>query len=180
MAGKEVKHVVGSKDAEVALVASPAGKYSKTNSVLLREISRKGFECVYVTTNKPFSTLAKQLKKEGVKAEKFFFIDCASSLVQGETKRKENVVFVMPQNLSGVSIAVNEALKTLDKPVVFFDSPGTLALYNPLNALEKFTHFLINRVRLEGAQGIFTADKGDMQKEFYVTLSKFCDEVVQA
>ncbi|MFH0835954.1 MAG: hypothetical protein V1834_02215 [Candidatus Micrarchaeota archaeon] len=164
----------------IVLVLSSSQNYVQATLSLVKALTRGKVSCVYVTVNKPSSIISRLLVKNKVAKEKVFFVDCASSLVREDTTRVKNAVFVSPRNLSGISIAVNELIKSIPGPkVVLFDSLSTLLIYNSLGSIEKFSHFMTNRFRLAGVQAVLLSVEDDMDQSLLKTLSKFCDEVIR-
>lgn len=169
------------KESSIVLVLSSATDYAAVNLALLKYLLAQKQSGVYVTINKPQSVLVKTFTENKIDASKIFFVDCVSALVKEDTSRRsENVVFVSPKNLTGISIAINELITAIPgKKFVFLDSLSTLLIYNSLGSMEKFSHFLANRFRLNGVTSVFLSLEGDLNPELLNTLSKFCDKVIK-
>ncbi len=133
---------------------------------------------IYVTTNKPYSNLITIFKEHKIKYNKIFFIDCISGHV-GIKAESENCIFLdSPQNLTAISIAINESLKNIPEPkVLLLDSLSTLLLYNSAETIGKFSNFLINKIRTYKIQMLLIALESDTNKDVIQKIESFTDEV---
>ncbi len=146
---------------------------------LVKDLFLKDSNVVYVTVNKPAAVVMDYLKKAEVDAERVFFIDCATASVSGESARLKNILFVSPQNLTGLSLAINELLGQLPgKTSVVFDSVDTLLVYNPPSMLQKFAHFIANKIRLNKVDGILVAS-ANSNKELVSLLRGVSDRAIE-
>ncbi|MFH1779532.1 MAG: hypothetical protein ABH803_00100 [Candidatus Micrarchaeota archaeon] len=167
-------------EGEIVLVLISPQKYVETNLELLKYLQKMRMRGVYITINKPHSVLCNLFKKNKVDCSSIFFIDCVSELIHSDTSRSKNVVFVSPKNLTGISIAISELIKSIEgRKYVFIDSLSTLLIYNSLGSLNKFSHFLTNRFRSNGVTSVFLSLEGDLDPSFLSTMSKFCDRVIK-
>ncbi len=174
--------------AEVAQVAEdaiilvlPSEKaYDGALVSLVGLLSRQNLSIVYVTLNKPAATLARFFQKEKVSIENMHFVDCVTPLVQPDVQGNERVLYVNPNNLTGISIAVNEFVEALPKPtVVIFDSLATLLVYNSLPEVQRFSIYLCNKIRLSQTRGFLLSVEAEMNPEFLRSLSKVCDKTLR-
>ena len=155
-------------------------EYAGATVDVIRRLLRDDAKIVYIAVNKPAAVIEERLKDADVSSKDIFFIDCATASVSGETERKGNTVFVSPQNLTGLSLAISELLEeTPDKKaVVVFDEMNTLVVYNPLATVEKFAHFIANKVRLKNASGVLISTP-DLTKELLSLLEGVCDKTIE-
>lgn len=145
---------------------------------LVKQLLERESSVVYVTVNKPSVVVMHYLKRAGARVERVFFVDCATASVSGESARARNTLFVSPQNLTGLSLAMNELITELPgKKAVVFDSMTTLAVYNPVPTVERFAHFIANKIRLNGADGILLAS-ADANKELLTVIKGTCDKTI--
>ncbi|NUN11218.1 hypothetical protein HUU53_01075 [Candidatus Micrarchaeota archaeon] len=164
---------------KIVLVLVPRSKYLEANVDLVKQLLSKNDAGVFVTTNKPFSYFEELFSSKKINSENLFFIDCVSSLVKGSSTRDENALFVSPKNLTGISIAINEAINGITgSKFVFFDSVTTLLIYNNSSSMEKFVHFLINRFRINGVTSIFLSLEDDSNPSLISAISRFSDKVI--
>jgi len=135
---------------------------------------------IYVTTNKPYSFIENILKKNKINTNKILFIDCISKQIKEKTdKEPENCVFISsPQNLTEISIAVNESIKNIkgDK-VMLLDSLSILLIYNDASTIGKFSNFLLNKMRAADVDSVVLALESDAGKDIIKQIESFVDEV---
>jgi archaellum biogenesis ATPase FlaH len=134
------------EDGSVVLVKVPSKKLDRTNTELLKwYISRKKCGVVYVTVNKPFSSLIDGFKKAKIDTNKIFIIDAVTPRVA----RTGNAIFVgSPRELINISISTTSVVeKFTDAKIIVFDSLGALLSYNKLETVIEFIQFISNKMR---------------------------------
>jgi len=94
-------------------------------------------------------------------------------------KEVNNCVFInSPQNLTAISIAVNEAIKSMKgKRMLFFDSLSILMIYNDASTLGKFSNFLLNKMRASDVDTVMIALESDTSKDIVKQIGSIADEV---
>nr|MBI4156575.1 hypothetical protein [Candidatus Woesearchaeota archaeon] len=164
---------------EYVALATINSKYNNANIELIKymtgEVKSPG---VYVTLNKPFKTIESDLKNSKVDTRIIIFIDAVTKTVGGEIKKIDQCLFIgSPENLSDISIAMDQAITSLkgkDK-FLFFDSLNTLLLYNTAETVARFIHFLAGKMRIWKVKGIIISLEKKANKELIDELSQFCD-----
>lgn len=165
----------------VVLINVSAEDYLRTNIEVLKVLTNEDkLPGVYITVNKPYDTIKRVLDESGVDTQKIFFIDCITKLAGGECKAKNVLCLDTPQNLTGLGVAMGEAIRSIpDKDkFLFMDSLSTLLLYHNMGTVSKFSHFLTGRMRVWGLRGILMAVEKETDPKFTDQLSQFCDTVV--
>jgi KaiC/GvpD/RAD55 family RecA-like ATPase len=168
----------------IVLFLVNSNKYNLFNYELL-EFLVNGLKLpgIYVTVNKPYSSLKQALDRMQINSDYLLFIDAISRAV-GEGKEKvKNCIFIEnPTQLIDIGIALTEAIAKLKKenkkPFVFLDSLSTLLLYNSPETVGKFSHFTVTRMRLWGVLGIVMSLEDDVKADVVKTIKQFCDEVI--
>ena len=156
--------------------------YDKTNTQILKHsINKEGYYCVYVTVNKPYSSLKKKLEKEKINIQNIFFIDAVSPV---EETRAGNAVFVgSPKALTKISLVSNKALQKMpeNKRLLFLDSLSTISLYNKKGNVSKFADFIIRKRREGNMKAAIISLKKDKKgtKEISNYLSQLVDKVIE-
>lgn len=160
----------------VALAVVEAKRYQKTNTQLVKSFVDKKIPGVYVTLSKPYETLVKIFKKSGIDPETILFIDAVTKTVGGAEK-KNNCLFIgSPENLSDIGIAMDQAIKGIEKEkFVFFDSLSTLLIYNDPTSVAKFIHFLASKMRVWKVKGIIVSLKRKEDDKLIKEIIQFCD-----
>ncbi len=78
----------------VLYIVNPENYFKKISSILKKEL--KNETLIYVTTNKPYSSLVTLFEKEKIR-NKIFYVDCISKMVMGRfvtDEQTENCIFV--------------------------------------------------------------------------------------
>lgn len=168
---------LGGLDSYVALATVDAKRYDEVNTKIIKYLVEKSnTPGVYVTLNKPFKTIQSKLQKAGVDTRLIIFIDAVTKT--GGVEKSDECLFIgSPQNLSDISIAMDQAIRALpqQKKFVFFDSLSTLLMYNKPSVVAKFIHFLSGRMRIWKVNGIIISLQKKQDKELIDELSQFCD-----
>ncbi|MCL4372662.1 hypothetical protein M1384_01205 [Candidatus Parvarchaeota archaeon] len=149
---------------------------------ILKGVS-KDYVVIYVTTNKLYSGLKEVFLKNGINIKNIFFIDCVSKNVDKNVKAKEdeNVVFLdSASNLTNISIAIIESIKvTGNKKILFLDSLSTLALFNDVKVLQKFSYYIVNEMAVMGCDTAILTLESDMDKNIVEMVKSIVDQVIK-
>lgn len=182
---KKLKELIRSlKPKSVVLFVIDAKKYHKIHPKLLKIIiEEKCFAGIYITINKPYSTLLKYFKDNKINTENIFFIDAISKLAGGGIKMTKNCLFISsPTHLTDLGIALSQALEAMEKKenkFIFLDSLSTLLIYNPFDTAAKFVHFIITRLRVFGLVGLIISIEKQIDEKMLNILIEMCDKVVE-
>jgi len=164
--------------------------YMDVNLEIVKIITiQNKFSGIYITVNRPFTTLVEIMKKKGIDTDKIFFIDCITKMVPTPkgvsllTKKQyevtENCIFIpSPSRLTEIGLALSEALAGMKEPkskFLYLDSLSTLLIYNDIETIAKFIHFLTTRVRLFGIVGIIMSIEKKVDERLFSILSEICD-----
>lgn len=102
-------------------------------------LSAKKGDAVYLTMNKPATSLADLFREMGGQ-NRLLFVD-AISVHTGEKKEMENAFFVsFPGDLTGMMMVLSRTLKMHDFKFIFFDSIPSLLVYNDERTATRFLH----------------------------------------
>ena len=134
---------------------------------------------IYVSLNRPYEPLTKNLKSKGMNIDKILFIDAISRSAGQEVKDANNCIYLDSAGaLTTISITINKAIKTGKFDGLLFDSLSTLLIYNSKGAIVKFVQSLINNTKKKNITAIFTVLKGDAEKGLLDELGMFADKVI--
>jgi len=123
--------------------------YNETiKNVINQLINKNNLKGIYVTLNKPHSSLTKAFKTSNL-----FFIDAVSNLQKGCAKTCLHVNGL--QSLTDLSIAITQLVSNKKFDLIFIDSISTLLAYNDNDMVERFIQFLINKLGALGVTGVF-------------------------
>lgn len=163
----------------VALATVDAKQYQKTNMALIKHlIEDQHFPGVYVTLNRPFSTIKKIFEKNGIDTRMIIFIDAVTKTVGGEVEKKDNCLFIgNPENLSDISIAMDQAVRAVPgkEKFLLFDSLSTLLVYNKPITVARFVHFMAGKMRVWKVKGIIITLEKESDRELIEELIPICD-----
>ena len=162
----------------VVLTIVPSESYNEINSKILNFLTKKG-KGTYITVNKPYSTLIKNFKKsKGLKLDNLYFIDCITKELQGSCVGKNCSFIESPQDLTGVAVALDSIFKKESHEFIYIDSLDTLSVYNDMNKLIKFFHFLTGKIKLHNLSGVIIGIHEDTDKVLISKLTQFCDKTI--
>jgi len=164
---------------QVIVLVLPEGTYSENMIPLLKDLYKLGINTVYVSLNKPASTLLDIFKKNGIPKDRFFFIDVITSAVQ-KINGIENCIYVShPSALTELSIKIDGVLKTKKFKNLIFDSLSTLIVHNKEEEVIKFLHALIGKIKTLECIAIFTCLESDMKTDLGKNLSILTDKIIR-
>lgn len=165
----------------ISLVLTNAKKYNETNiSLADYMINTKGIPGVYVTLNKPYHTMKKNLEKV-IDLRMLIFIDAITKSTGGKIENPGECLYLDSiQNLTDLGIAIDQAIRAIpnDDKFIIFDSLSTLLVYSQAGSVSKFIHFLTGKVRALGVSGILLSLAYGEEDEFLSQLSMFCDNTI--
>ncbi|MFH1249226.1 MAG: ATPase domain-containing protein [archaeon] len=160
----------------VALATVNAEKYQKMNIKIIKSFTDKKIPGVYVTLSKPVVTVKKLLEEAGVDTRIVIFIDAITKTIDG-TEKKDNCLFIgTPENLSDISIAMDQAVTALPaQKFIFFDSLSVLLVYNQPALVAKFIHLIAGKMHIWKVKGIIISLRRKEDEELIKELFQFCD-----
>lgn len=175
----EYKNKLSSLKEYVVLATVDAKKYQETNIALVKHLTKgEKVPGVYVTLNKPFKTMESIFQKAGVDTRMMIFIDAVTKTSGGAPEKTDKCLFIgNPENLSDISIAMDQAVMALPSKdrFVFFDSLNTLLMFNSVETVARFVHFLAGKMRSWGVKGIIISLEKKSNKELIDELNQYCD-----
>jgi len=166
------------KEGNVVLLVTPAEKLIETNTELLKwYISKKKYNVVYVTVNKPFSTLIERFQREKIETSKIFIIDAVSP----STTTTGNAIFIgSPKELTNISISTTSTIKKLKTAkILVFDSISTLLVYNKFETVKDFIHFISNKMKALKVTFVMTCIREMTDEKVIAELRAFVDEIIE-
>ncbi|VVB81715.1 Uncharacterised protein [uncultured archaeon] len=142
-------------------------KSEKMQGLFLSSVKKFKSSGVCVLVAKPYSAV-----KSSLKSSRIFFIDTLAE------SSEENVIHVPPSNLTALSIAINQALQSLEgKKFLAFDSFSTLTVRNPPKVVSKFALFLLERIRSWDVDTVIIVSKESTDAELLAILKQSVDKV---
>jgi hypothetical protein len=167
---------------KIFLILASPGTIRQRNSDIINEISGRGYHTIVITTNYPYSVLAKMYAQSGIPLDHVSFIDAVTRNSVGSIANIPGVVRFInnPSNLTDLGIAVTEVLREQSgkKVCILFDSVSTMLIYLSSVNISKFIHFITNKLRLMDVSGIFLAVEKGLDPMLMTQLTTFVDNVV--
>jgi hypothetical protein len=168
------------KKGEIIVLVIPNAKYTAELPKIAKYLSGNFKATAYVSLNKPFETLEKNLKKAKVDLDKFLFIDGITKNANPQAEEKENCMFVKSAAaLTNISLLINKTLKTGKFDSLLFDSLSTLLIYNESKIVGKFVHNMVNKIKNTKTTAVFTALKGDTNSALLKEVELYVDKVIE-
>jgi len=164
----------------VVMAIVPFKNFEEANmhllSMIIKRYNSKGS---YININRPYKSMVQLLDDKNINTKNLFFIDCITKEVRESTGENENCYFVgSPSNLTEIAIALDPVFKEGKHKFIFLDSLDTLAIYNPIESVIKFAHFLTSKVRLHNLSGVMLAVHENSDERLMMDLAQFCDKVI--
>lgn len=166
---------------EIVLIVVPGVQLPQIEKDFVKYASQKGYYIIYVTANKPYTTMSNIFRKEGIDLDKIFFIDLVTNLVGMDLKRAGNCVFCPPQALTNLSITIQGVVENLPKDsnkMLFLDSISTLLLYNESTIVTRFAHALITKLREWKVKGTILTLEEEADKKVISQITSFADKCI--
>lgn len=176
------KELGRSKDFVALVVVDPKAYNNASVAIVKHLTANKKIPGVYVSVNKPFKILNEHFKKEGVKTELMIFIDAITSLADENLEENEHCYYLeSPENLSDISIAISQAIEAIDhkEKFIIIDSLSTLLIYNNIESITKFVHFIIGKMRSWDVIGIILSLKKRGEAGLIAEIGQFCDMTIE-
>ncbi len=155
---------------QILLLFIPATRYDRKLIKVIEYLSKIFDSICYVTLRKPASTLEKLFRKS---LEKIYFIDATP---ESEKNKGEKVFTVpSPRALTELGIVIDKVVRTKKIKVLVFDSISTLSIYEDNFVVTRFSHSLINSLRIKGIKGLFFCRKEDSKTRLIKDILMFVD-----
>lgn len=166
----------------VVLLSTNNLNYSKVNLELLKLIEKKKAYGIYITINRPYSSIIQTLYKKKISYKNIYFIDTITETAGGEPLKSEKVLYMSsPISLTDLGVAIDEMLHLLkDKGDVYLilDSVSMLLIYNNKASVVEFIHFITSKLRILNINGVLINIE-EQNKEINAVLMQFCDKEIK-
>lgn len=175
----DFKREVKNLDDYVALVVVGAKDYRKTAEELINFlVSVEKLPGVYITLNKPYEIILRELKSISADNRLIIFIDAITKSSTWKDTKVGNCLFIgSPEKLSDLFVALDQAVNSipLKEKFVFLDSLNTLTLFNTESTVARFTYQLVSKMRSWKIKGIIITLEKDSDDTLINELTQFCD-----
>ena len=166
-------------DKFVVLLNTPPEKYFDTAINSTNLMLKKGKTGVYITASRPYRFITREMQKRSVDTKNLLFIDCIS-FMSGEHSAGTCTYIENPAALEEISMHIGSLLSEIesDEKFLIMDSISTLLIYNSPGSVKEFAMFLINKLRLEGVDGILLAIEKELPEDLEQILISMCDKSI--
>lgn len=166
----------------VSVILTPTAKSrSVRRDIVQHFVDEHGALALYTTVSRPYRSIEQEFKKEGINTSRLFYLDAASRVGGSSMKKSDNVVYVSPQNLTQLSIAIMNACSSVqdDEILVVVDALSTLAVYNDKRTVARFAHALMGKLRRDDrAISVILSIREETDEELESHFTQFADEVI--
>ncbi|VVC04456.1 KaiC [Candidatus Bilamarchaeum dharawalense] len=164
------------KDGEVVLVTVSPESYIEISHAIMKEmIKNRGKKGVYITLNRPYQQIEKELLSINIDPKKTYFIDVANRKNDFSTR---HCSIESPADLTEISIAITDALSSERYQFLYIDSVQTLSMYQNEAIAEQFLYYLSRKIRLYGITGFIVLSGGKKTKKIEDAIAQFCDNIL--
>ncbi|MEK6984257.1 MAG: ATPase domain-containing protein [Nanoarchaeota archaeon] len=169
---------IAKKKGIYVLISSPQ-KYKLVNALALKYYtSEEKKNGIYVSLNKGYDDVIRNLKEQGTDVSKLYFID-GITRTSDKDKKADNCTFITsPQALTELSLAITTATNTKKFDFLFLDTINTLLIYNDLKTTERFTHYLIAKIRAANVSAILLSLEEESANKLIPIITPFCDDCI--
>lgn len=143
-----------------ALVCPTGGELVRTLAAYLNHLLAAGKRVVYVALDRPSTVLKESFAEAGVKLDHVQFLDAAANDLRrtGGDDEAHSPYGHAPVDLQKVGMRIETICGELGpRAHVILDSLNALLVYNPVDEVAEFAHYLANRLRLLGLSGDYVS-----------------------
>ena len=169
------------RGAEILLIKVGPRSYVKANLEVLKYLTNVAGGGIYVTLNKPYFSLKKNLSKEGIDLTKLVFIDCLTRQLGGSEVDANRCIYLNSPDPVLLQVSIERAMDLVHSETrfIYLDSLSTISLYKSYETLMKFLRHITGKIRLRGYVGtIFTIEK-ELDESYLSQISLMCDDVIE-
>lgn len=156
------------KDSNAVLLLSPVEGYMHKLISVIKNIKKK---MIYLSFNKISKYTIKMLKHHNINTNNILFLDCVSDSNKG--------LQIDPQNLTGISIAITEALNKLKNSVVIIDTISAFSTYHNKNTILNFVGKINNEIRKKECFVLWVGIDDKEEKRLNDQITIISDTVVR-
>jgi hypothetical protein len=161
----------------VILAVTSKIAYRDSIKVICQETAKLG-NIGYITINKPYKSIVKDIENWNIDKKKFFFADAITSTVQAPPIVEDCIFVASPNALTDLGLAFSALLNEKSRDNIIFDTISTLVIYQDIGSVIKFTHNLVTKARVSGKRVIFISLKEDSET-LIKDLNMFVDAVIE-
>ena len=162
----------------ILMVNTTKQNYSNVAKEIVPYLAEKFSKIGYITINRPYATIVKEIQEQGLQTDKFYFVDAITATVQSPPV-VDNCIFInAPSDLTDLGLAFSSLLSDHGCDVIFVDTISTLIVYKDIGAVTKFVHNLVTKSRVNNKKAVLLAVRQDSEK-LLQDLNMFVDAVIE-
>jgi len=159
------------KTKKLLLLSLDAKRYHQAQPFIIKHLTKKS-KGIYVSFNKQYSEIQSIFEKNGIDKDKVYLIDAVSK--KGKNFPKGCYCLNSPESLTELSIVLTNLLKQRYE-FIFFDSLSSLLIYNNLETVERFVHYLTGKIKYLQVKGVFITLNDTKSRDLILVISPFFD-----
>ncbi len=166
--------------AEIILVIVESKKYVRASLEILKYLTERA-EGVFVTLNRPYSSLKKLMTKEGIDINRIIFIDTITRQLGGEEIDEDRCVYLNSPDPTQIQMAIEQTMDRIDSEnrFIYIDSLSTISLYKSFETLLKFIRYITGKIRIKGFIGTIFSIEKEIDDIYYSQIALMVDEVIE-
>ena len=159
---------------QVVLFLLDAVNYQESVIKVLKSLNyKKKTNGVYITLNKPSSSICKSFELENIDCNYLFFCDAVGK------KLNERTLSFSPDGLSRLSIEITKLLASKKYDFILFDTVDAFLMYNKKESLEKFFVNVVYISREYDAKCILIGIKEALEEyKLHVAIERVSDRTL--
>ena len=142
-------------------------------------LNDKKMKGIYVSFNHGQEKLWRQFESDSIDVSKLY-IEGAISNVPKYVRNTENFTYIgNPKMLTKLSIVISDKLNTGKYDFLYFDSISTMLIYNDIDMVGRFSHFVFNKLSSMGIKVVIISLDDEKSKKISPMISHFCDKCIR-
>ena len=168
------------KGSDVILVRVTPTTYFESFEKVIRFLTAMG-KVVYVSLNKPCSSLKKHLGRIGADMDNIVFIDVVTKQFSNTVSGENNCIYVESPNPVQLTVSIDRAMEKVDSnpKFLYIDSLSTISLYKSSDSLIKFLRQLTGKIRFKGFVAIIVVLDNELDPIYFAQASLMCDAIIE-
>ncbi len=168
------------KGSDVILIRTPPSSYFDSFERLIRFLTAMG-KVVYVSLNKPCSSLKKHLKRAGADLDNLVFIDVVTRQFSNNVGSDNSCIYVESPNPIQLTVSIEKAMELVNSTprFIYIDSLSTISLYKSSDSLMKFLRQLTGKIRFKGFIAVILVLDNELDPVYFAQASLMCDAIIE-
>lgn len=163
----------------VVSVVFPITEYPYKINELIKVLNDNYNKILYVSLNKLYNAIKKNMLSNKIDSSKFLFIDCVTKTAVPNPDEHDDCYYVSaPNSLTEISVAISKKIQESYPDIILFDSLSTILIYEDDRVASQFVHALTNKINAYGINILYTILYAEKEQNLIKDLNMFCDKVI--